>query len=203
MSTQIILIDNFDSFTYNLVDQFRSDGNEVCVFRNNVSVEVVEAALSDSPETVLVFSPGPGHPRDAGCMPQLIKNQRGKIPIIGICLGHQAIIEAYGGKIGNANEVFHGKPSMVKHTSAAMFAGLPCPLQVARYHSLAGTQIPNELEVAAELDGTIMAVLHEKERVCGFQFHPESIMTPQGRELLQNTLRWALRQDVNSKECGT
>ncbi len=194
MPTKIILIDNFDSFTYNLVDQFRSDGNEVSVFRNNVSVPVVENILAKSPESVLVFSPGPGHPRDAGCMPELIQNQRGKTPMIGICLGHQAIIEAYGGQIGNANEVFHGKPSLIQHTSTAMFAGLPCPLQVARYHSLAGTKIPKSLKVIAELNGTIMAVLHEVDRVCGFQFHPESIMTPQGITLLQNTLSWARNQ---------
>lgn len=197
MPSKVVLIDNFDSFTYNLVDQFRSDGNEVRVFRNNVSVETVEDALSKSPDSILVFSPGPGHPCDAGCMPQLIANQRGRTPIIGICLGHQAIIEAYGGTIGNANEVFHGKPSLIQHTAKAMFAGLPCPLQVARYHSLAGTKIPNELEVIAELDGTIMAVLNETDRVCGFQFHPESIMTPQGRTLLQNTLAWARSENVD------
>ena len=198
MSSKVVLIDNFDSFTYNLVDQFRSDGNDVQIFRNNVSVETVEDALAQSPDSILVFSPGPGHPSDAGCMPQLIQKQRGRTPIIGICLGHQAIIEAYGGTIGNANEVFHGKPSLIQHTSKAMFAGLPCPLQVARYHSLAGTKIPTELEVIAELNGTIMAVLNESDRVCGFQFHPESIMTPQGRTLLQNTLAWARSENVDT-----
>lgn len=197
MTSKVILIDNFDSFTYNLVDQFRSDGNEVQVFRNNVSVATVENALENTPDCVLVFSPGPGHPCNAGCMPELLRHQRGRTPIIGICLGHQAIIEAYGGTVGNANEVFHGKPSLIQHNSKAMFAGLPCPLQVARYHSLAGTQIPAELEVVAELNGTNMAVLNEADRVCGFQFHPESIMTPQGRTLLQNTLAWARSERID------
>lgn len=191
MSTSIVLIDNFDSFTYNLVDQFRSTGNQVTVFRNSVPQSVVEAALRSRYNPVLVFSPGPGHPRDAGCMPALIQQHRGQIPMIGICLGHQAIIEAYGGLVGSANEVFHGKPSRIQHRGQAMFAGLPCPLQVARYHSLAGTMIPDELEVTARMDDTIMAIMHETDRVCGFQFHPESIMTPQGITLLNQTLTWA------------
>ena len=192
MSGHIVLIDNFDSFTYNLVDQFRSTGNRVTVFRNHVESQVIIKVLSSVKTPVLVFSPGPGHPRDAGCMPELIDQLRGKIPIIGICLGHQAIIEAYGGTVGNANEVFHGKPSMIQHDNEAMFFGLPQPLQVARYHSLAGTVIPPDLKVVARMDDTIMAVLNPSDRVCGFQFHPESVMTPQGITLLDNTLNWAL-----------
>lgn len=191
MSAHIVLIDNFDSFTYNLVDQFRASGNRVTIFRNQVTPEVVGQSLQESPDAVLVLSPGPGHPKDSGCMPELIGRYRGKIPIIGICLGHQAIIEAYGGKVGNANEVFHGKASLIEHAGSAMFQGLPCPLQVARYHSLAGTEIPGELEVVARMDDTIMAVLNEADRVVGFQFHPESVLTPQGITLLENTLAWA------------
>ena len=114
--------------------------------------------------------------------------------MIGICLGHQAIIEAYGGQVGNANEVFHGKPSMIQHNDEAMFAGLPQPLQVARYHSLAGTEIPKELEVVARMDETVMAVVSVSDRVCGFQFHPESLMTPQGVTLLENTLAWSVKE---------
>ena len=131
-------------------------------------------------------------------MPDLIKQLRGDVPMIGICLGHQAIIEAYGGTVGSANEVFHGKPSMIKHTSEAMFADLPCPLQVARYHSLAGTMIPPDLQVVAEMDETVMAVLNSADRVCGFQFHPESVMTPQGITLLENTLAWALGDSTSA-----
>ena len=190
MSTPIVLLDNFDSFTYNLVDQFRSGSNPVTVFRNCVAAEVIHEALVAADRSVLVLSPGPGHPADAGCMPQLIADVRGRHPIIGICLGHQAIIEAYGGTVGSANEVFHGKASLIEHTGAAMFEGLPCPLQVARYHSLAGTRIPPELEIVARMDSTIMAVIHRDDRVCGFQFHPESVMTPLGITLLENALAW-------------
>lgn len=204
MAANIVLVDNFDSFTYNLVDQFRSAGNAVTIFRN----EVPEAAILDSLDSqqapVLVFSPGPGHPGDAGCMPRLIERLRGKVPMIGICLGHQAIIEAYGGKVGNASSVFHGKASLISHCGQEMFAGLPQPLQVARYHSLAGTRIPPELSVIAQMDDTIMAVMNKQDRVCGFQFHPESVMTPQGISLLENTLAWATNTDVrvDGKEDG-
>jgi len=194
MPANIVLIDNFDSFTYNLVDQFRSSGNRVTIFRNEVSPTLVEESVGSQENPVLVFSPGPGHPRDAGCMVSLISRYRGHIPMIGICLGHQAIIEAYGGQVGNANEVFHGKPSMIQHNGEAMFAGLPQPLQVARYHSLAGTEIPKELEVVARMDETVMAVVSVSDRVCGFQFHPESLMTPQGVTLLENTLAWSVKE---------
>jgi anthranilate synthase/aminodeoxychorismate synthase-like glutamine amidotransferase len=201
MSAKIVLVDNFDSFTYNLVDQFRSAGNQVTVFRNEVPVAVIERALRGPQQPVLVLSPGPGHPRDAGCMPELIGKYRGKLPMIGICLGHQAIIEAYGGTVGSANEVFHGKASLIQHTGEAMFRDLPCPLQVARYHSLAGTRIPQELQVVARMEDTIMAVLNAADRICGFQFHPESVMTPRGIRLLENTLAWALdRHNVGNPQ---
>ena len=196
MTANIVLLDNFDSFTWNLVDQFRSTGSQVTVYRNQVNPEVVVQALNH-PDSVLVMSPGPGHPADAGCMPELIQAVRGKFPIIGVCLGHQAIIESYGGSVGEANEVFHGKHSLIQHTGNYMFAGLPCPLQVARYHSLAGTIIPDTLEVVATMNETIMAVLHPEDRVCGFQFHPESIMTPQGISLLEQTLEWTLQNPVS------
>lgn len=200
MPANIVLIDNFDSFTYNLVDQFRASGNRVTIFRNEVDPSVVSEKLGGTERPILVFSPGPGHPRDAGCMPGLIDQFRGKVPMIGICLGHQAIIESYGGEVGSANEVFHGKPSLIEHTSEGMFEGMPLPLQVARYHSLAGTQIPNELKVVARMDNTIMAVMNEPDRVCGFQFHPESVMTPQGITLLENTLAWALGSKVPAND---
>lgn len=193
MASKIVLIDNFDSFTYNLVDQFRSSGHEVTIFRNNTDITVVEDAMAKNDgDGVLVLSPGPGHPSDAGCMPALIEKYRGQTPMIGICLGHQAIIEAYGGKVGNANEVFHGKASFIDHDDSDMFQGLPNPLQVARYHSLAGTKIPDTLKVVGRMEETVMAVLNGEDRVCGFQFHPESVMTPQGITLLEKTLAWAI-----------
>ena len=189
---QIVLLDNFDSFTYNLVDQFRSTGYQVRVYRNRVAAQTVQDALTSVPGSVLVLSPGPGHPADAGCMPALIRQIRGLVPIIGICLGHQCIIEAYGGVVGSAKEVFHGKASLIEHRGEAMFHGFPSPLRVARYHSLAGTKIPSQLKVVAWMEQTVMAVIHPADRVCGFQFHPESVMTPQGIDLLERTLAWAL-----------
>ena len=195
MTANIVLLDNFDSFTWNLVDQFRSSGCRVTVFRNQVDPQIVIQAL-DGPDSVLVMSPGPGHPADAGCMPALINAVRGNHPVIGVCLGHQAIIESYGGSVGEANEVFHGKHSLIQHSGQYMFDGLPCPLQVARYHSLAGTVIPDCLEVVATMDDTIMAVVQPEERICGFQFHPESIMTPQGITLLEQTLQWTTQSAV-------
>lgn len=192
---QIVLLDNFDSFTWNLVDQFRAGGAAVTVFRNRVETGVVLNALESAP-SVLVLSPGPGHPAEAGCMPDLISRSRGRFPIIGICLGHQAIIESCGGTVGSAQEVFHGKHSLIRHNGRYMFAGMPCPLQVARYHSLAGTRVPDELEVVATMDETVMAVVHPGQRICGFQFHPESIMTPHGIRLLQQTLDWVTEQPL-------
>ena len=190
MPLDIVLLDNFDSFTYNLVDQCRSSGHRVTIFRNDVRLPQIAEALERSAASVLLLSPGPGHPRDAGCMPELIDAFRGRRPILGICLGHQALIESYGGQIGRANEVFHGKASAIEHDGEAMFAGLPCPLRVARYHSLAGTAIPPALHVAARIGATVMAVRNDSDRVCGFQFHPESILTPQGIRLLDQTLAW-------------
>jgi anthranilate synthase component I len=190
----IVLLDNFDSFTWNLVDQLRSEGFPVTVFRNDVPLATVIAALKP-PRSLLLLSPGPGHPSEAGIMPQLLKMLRGKVPIVGICLGHQAIVDAYGGETGNARAIFHGRHSMIWHNEGQMFSGLPCPLQVARYHSLAGTRIPPELEVVATIDDTVMAVTNQRDRVCGFQFHPESIMTPHGNRLLQQTIAWALAMD--------
>ena len=192
MATNIVLLDNFDSFTYNLVDQFRSSGCVVTIYRNNVDAEIVRQALKSQANSILVLSPGPGRPEDAGCMPELIQSVRGKHSIIGICLGHQAIIQAYGGQIGNANEVFHGKASLIDHSGTAMFRGLPRPLQVARYHSLAGTRIPDQLEIIARMNETIMAVVNHNDRTCGFQFHPESLLTPHGITLLNQTVTWAM-----------
>lgn len=188
----ILLLDNFDSFTYNLVDQLRASGHTVVVYRNNVPADTLIARLKSLENPVLVLSPGPGSPSEAGCMPALLSRLRGQLPIIGICLGHQAIVEAYGGYVGQAGEILHGKASAISHDGEGMFAGLPSPLPVARYHSLVGNNIPDGLTVNATFDGMVMAVRHDKDRVCGFQFHPESILTTQGARLLEQTLAWAL-----------
>ena len=188
----ILLLDNIDSVTDNLVDQLRSSGHRVVIYRNQIPAEVIINKLTEMENPVLMLSPGPGTPSEAGCMPELLNKLRGKLPIIGICLGHQAIVEAYGGHVGQAGEILHGKASLVEHDGEGMFSGLPSPLPVARYHSLVGSQIPAGLTVNASFNGMVMAVRHDDERVCGFQFHPESILTTQGARLLEQTLEWAL-----------
>lgn len=188
----ILLLDNFDSFTYNLVDQLRTFGHNVVIYRNTVPTEMLTACLQQMENPVLMLSPGPGAPKNAGCMPALLQTLRGRLPIIGICLGHQAIVEAYGGHVGQAGEILHGKASTVTHDGEAMFTGLSNPLPVARYHSLVGSNIPAGLTVNASYNGMVMAVRHDADRVCGFQFHPESILTTRGASLLEQTLAWAL-----------
>ncbi|MGF1726558.1 aminodeoxychorismate/anthranilate synthase component II [Photobacterium nomapromontoriensis] len=188
----IVLLDNFDSFTYNLVDQFRTLGCPVTIYRNSLSVEQMVQALAEKTNPVLVLSPGPGAPADAGCMPALIKKMQGKVPMIGICLGHQAIVEAYGGKVAGAGDIVHGKSAMMQHNGHAVFGGLPSPLSIARYHSLVAKTVSTDLNVIADVDGLVMAVANDQDKVCGFQFHPESILTTQGAQLLTNTLSWVM-----------
>ncbi|EMS7710110.1 aminodeoxychorismate/anthranilate synthase component II [Vibrio cholerae] len=188
----ILFIDNFDSFTYNLVDQFRSLGHVVTIYRNNLSADAIEQALQQLDNPVVVLSPGPGAPSEAGCMPELLQRLKGKVPMIGICLGHQAIVEAYGGVVAGAGEIIHGKVSMMEHQNHAIYCGLPSPLAIARYHSLVATQVPSALTVTAEVNGLVMSVVNETDKVCGFQFHPESIMTTHGATLLANAIDWAL-----------
>ncbi|MGF1737196.1 aminodeoxychorismate/anthranilate synthase component II [Photobacterium satsumensis] len=196
----IVLLDNFDSFTYNLVDQFRSLGCEVTIYRNSLTVEQMEQALAEKNNPVLVLSPGPGAPADAGCMPELIKQVRGKVPMIGICLGHQAIVEAYGGKVSGAGEIVHGKSAMMSHTGHDVFGELPSPLSIARYHSLVAETVPESLDIIAGVNGLVMAVTNDKDRVCGYQFHPESILTTQGAQLLTNTLDWVTSSPTDNNE---
>lgn len=191
----IVFIDNFDSFTYNLVDQFRSLGHDVKIYRNHISVDVIASAVSELENPVLLLSPGPGAPSDAGSMPALIQRLKGQVPMIGICLGHQAIVEAYGGTVAGAGEIIHGKVSMMEHQNHATYQGLPSPLAIARYHSLVATKVPESLTITAEVDGLVMSVVNEQDKVCGFQFHPESIMTTYGATLLANAIEWAQGQN--------
>lgn len=189
---KIVFIDNFDSFTYNLVDQFRVLGHQVVVYRNDSELDhLVKTALAE-PNTIVALSPGPGNPAEAGNLLPLIRVLKGKVPLIGICLGHQAIIEAFGGKIVHAGEILHGKVSQIEHDQQAMFANLPNPMPVARYHSLMGTEIPAEFEINAQFNNIIMAVRHRTLPICSFQFHPESILTVQGSQLLAQSIDWLL-----------
>ncbi|MGY3928012.1 aminodeoxychorismate/anthranilate synthase component II [Aeromonas simiae] len=194
--TNIFLLDNFDSFTYNLVDQFRTLGYPVRIYRNSLPAERIMAEI-DACEgsAVLVLSPGPGAPTEAGCLIELIQLARGKLPILGICLGHQALCQAYGGTVGAANEIVHGKRSLIEHSGHGPFAGLPSPLPVARYHSLVATYVPAELTVIAHFQGMPMAIEHSDDRVLGFQFHPESILTSEGARLLTQALAHITRPE--------
>ncbi|MCF1426864.1 MAG: aminodeoxychorismate/anthranilate synthase component II [Shewanella sp.] len=192
---KLYLLDNFDSFTYNLVDQFRSLGCEVVIYRNDIDVNfLADKLLSETVPTALVLSPGPGAPHEAGCMMQLLEKVAGQLPILGICLGHQAVVEHYGGKVGRAPTVVHGKSSNVYHNGNPLFAQLPSPLPVARYHSLVATAVPECLEVIAttdaDNDSLTMAICHKQHPSVGFQFHPESILTPAGSRLLVQTLAY-------------
>lgn len=191
--TSVFLLDNFDSFTYNLVDELRGMGMELLIYRNNVSAQQIYARMQEkaqSHQVILMLSPGPGTPRDAGCMLELIKLVEGQFPVIGICLGHQAIVEHFGGEIVRANEVMHGKSSAIEHHQSQMFDGLPNPLPIARYHSLMASNMPSSLEVIAKVNDIPMAVCHENLGMLGFQFHPESILTAQGSQLLKQSIEF-------------
>ncbi|MCG9696888.1 aminodeoxychorismate/anthranilate synthase component II [Shewanella sp. Isolate11] len=185
---KLYLLDNFDSFTYNLVDQFRTLGFDVVVYRNDLDANFIANKLLSEQQAVLVLSPGPGAPHEAGCLMQLIDLLAGKVPMLGICLGHQAMVEHFGGKIERANQVVHGKASPTIHNGLGIFHNLPSPLPVARYHSLVATQVPDCLDVIATTENMPMAISHKQYKAIGFQFHPESILTTLGSQLLTQTL---------------
>ena len=185
----LLMIDNYDSFTYNLVQYLGELGEEVKVFRNDeITVEGVEKPRPSH----VVISPGPCTPNEAGISVPLIKSLAGKVPILGVCLGHQAIGQAFGGRIVHAKQVMHGKTSPIRHDSRGVFRGLPGGYTATRYHSLVieKASLPAELELSAWTDdGEIMGVRHRKLAVEGVQFHPESILTEHGHELLRNFLQ--------------
>ncbi|MFN2256923.1 MAG: aminodeoxychorismate/anthranilate synthase component II [Desulfuromonadaceae bacterium] len=184
----LLMIDNYDSFTYNLVQYFGQLGEEVGVFRNDaIDIAGIRALKPD----LLVISPGPCDPDQAGISLDVVRNFAGKIPLLGVCLGHQAIGRAFGGDIVRAPELMHGKTSPVMHENTDLFRGLPNPLAATRYHSLVVMRetLPAELKVTARTeDGTIMGLAHKTLPVWGVQFHPESIISQAGHELLQNFL---------------
>ena len=192
----LIIIDNYDSFTYNLVHYLGELGEESRVFRNDV-IEPDEV-LALEPRAI-VLSPGPGYPDSAGICLELVEKAAGNIPILGVCLGHQAIGQAFGGRIVNAPRIMHGKLSAVRHGGAGLFAGLPPVFQATRYHSLVVDResLPHCLQVTAETDGgLIMALAHREHKVFGVQFHPESIASEHGHALLENFLRICLRNKL-------
>lgn len=186
MTVRLLLIDNYDSFTYNLVQSFRVLGAEVQVHRNDA---IGIADIDNYQPTHLVISPGPGRPDGAGVSIAAIRHCAGTIPVLGVCLGHQSIVEAFGGRVSAAATLMHGKSSMVRHDESSLFDHLDNPFEAGRYHSLAAVAMPEILEVTARTDdGEVMALRHRKWPVVGVQFHPESVLTPQGDRLLANFL---------------
>jgi len=185
----ILVIDNYDSFTYNLAHLLEELGAEVVVRRND---EIGADEAERLAPSHLVISPGPGRPEGAGATLEIIKRLAPTTPILGVCLGHQAIVEAFGGEVGSANRLLHGKSSEISHDGKGVFTGLPQGIVVGRYHSLAATQVPEVLEVTARSeDGEVMGVRHRELRVEGVQFHPESVLTPDGPQLGRNFLEGA------------
>ncbi|MBA3267434.1 MAG: aminodeoxychorismate/anthranilate synthase component II [Acidimicrobiia bacterium] len=191
MAARVVVIDNYDSFVYNLVQYLGELGADPVVHRHDeISVEGVEALNPDA----VVISPGPGRPADAGISNALIERLAGRTPILGVCLGHQCIGEVFGGRVIRANQVVHGKTSLVHHRGEGLLRGLPSPFEATRYHSLVvdPTSVPADLEVTATTDdGTIMALRHRRFAVEGVQFHPESILTTSGKRLMANFLAGA------------
>jgi anthranilate synthase component 2 len=182
----ILLVDNYDSFTYNLAHLFGELGAEVKVRRNDSLDAETAARLAPSH---LVVSPGPGRPADAGATLEILRQLTPTTPTLGVCLGHQAIVESFGGEIGAARELVHGKACTIRHDGRGLFAQLPDEIDVGRYHSLAALTVPDVLEVSATTaDGEVMAVRHRDLPVDGVQFHPESVLTPLGREIARNFL---------------
>lgn len=191
----VFLLDNFDSFTYNLVDEMRCQGFDLTIYRNNLDAEFIFNQMQACKgNALLMLSPGPGTPSEAGCMPALLTLVQGKFPVLGICLGHQAIVEHYGGEVGRAGEVMHGKSSAISHCQDKMFKDLPQPLPVARYHSLMATKLAEGLEVLASYQQVPMAVYQAQDNMLGFQFHPESILTSQGSQLLSQSIDYLCNQ---------
>ncbi len=189
---RVVFIDNFDSFTWNLVDEFARRGAGVEVWRNSVPAEHALARAQEARQSLLVLSPGPGAPGAAGCCINLVRGAGAAgIPLFGVCLGHQAMVEAYGGVVAAAGEVVHGKTSAVRHHGGALFEGVPSPFPVGRYHSLAATVLPEVLTAIAGTDQIVMAVAHRSAPQFGVQFHPESILTPEGGRIIDNVMRWA------------
>jgi len=184
---EILLIDNLDSFSFNLVESFQRLGCTGQTLRHSVAASEA-LAIAQERQAVIVLSPGPGKPEDAGCCMELIALAKGRVPLLGICLGHQAIVKEAGGTICRAPEPVHGKTSAIDHDGRGAFEGLPNPLRVGRYHSLCTRDLPNRFTVHAEIDGMAMGISDPDAMQTGIQFHPESILTTHGDRLLANVL---------------
>jgi anthranilate synthase/aminodeoxychorismate synthase-like glutamine amidotransferase len=188
MSRNVLMVDNHDSFTFNIVEALERLGARVRTVRNGIAAATAfEQAVNDG--ALILISPGPGTPEDAGCCIELIRLAKGKIPLFGVCLGQQAIVLEAGGGVVRAPSAVHGKASLLKHDGEGPFAGLPNPLRVGRYHSLCTPNPPARFHVHASIDGMAMAISDSEALQVGVQFHPESVLTPAGQKILANVLR--------------
>lgn len=191
----IVILDNFDSFTFNLLDEFSFEQNQVHVWRNNIAIDdAYKKIMSLAKPRLIVLSPGPGHPDDAGIMNELILRLKGHVPIFGVCLGMQAMVSTFGGKVDRAKNIVHGKARLLKHTQELIFAGLEKNIMVARYHSLYTKELPDCFTPLACSEEMIMAIAHKDYPILGIQFHPESILTTYGSHMLKNVISWAKEQ---------
>ena len=188
---RVLFIDNFDSFTYNLVDDFAKRQCRTRVYRADTSLSDLRAVADEFDPDLLVISPGPGNPDTAGVSLAAVDAFQGRLPIFGVCLGHQVIVQYFGGVISHAPEPMHGKPSRITHNGKGLFQDIENPLQAGRYHSLAANRLPDCLEVTGRFEGVVMAVQHKTLPIFGVQFHPESILTPAGGKIIQNVLHIA------------
>jgi anthranilate synthase component 2 len=209
VKNKLFMLDNLDSFTYNLVDEFQCLGFEPTVYRNTLSADFIfnkmlEHTKQTGEKVILVLSPGPGEPKKAGCLMALINLCIGKIPMLGICLGHQALIEHYGGTVGRADEIVHGKASPINHCGSGPFINIQNPLPVARYHSLVGIKVPDSLDIIADFNEMPMAICQQSDAVLAYQFHPESILTTFGATLLAQSFDYllALSERLNTHSQG-
>jgi anthranilate synthase/aminodeoxychorismate synthase-like glutamine amidotransferase len=193
---KVLFIDNFDSFTYNLVDDFCKRNCNAKVYRADTELEDLKRLADEFDPDLLVISPGPGTPDTAGVSLSAVDYFKGKLPIFGVCLGHQVIAQYFDGKISHAPVPMHGKPSRVTHNGKGIFAGVENPLQAGRYHSLCcyTLELPDRLEQTAEFEGICMAIEHKELPIYGVQFHPESILTPAGGKIIENVLAIAVER---------
>jgi len=190
-SAKVLFIDNFDSFTYNLVDEFAKRKCPTKVYRADTPLVELKKVAKDFKPDLLVLSPGPGCPSTAGVTLEAIDYFHDKLCVFGVCLGHQALVQYFGGTVGHAPEVMHGKPSRITHDGTGVFEGLENPLQAGRYHSLCATALPPCLRKTAEFETIVMGIQHTTLPIYGVQFHPESILTPAGGKIIENVLQIA------------
>ena len=191
---KMLFLDNFDSFTYNLVDDFCKRNCDAKVYRADTSIEELKKIAAHLKPQLLVISPGPGNPDTAGVSLAAVDYFKDKLLIFGVCLGHQVIVQYFGGQICHAPEPMHGKPSRIMHNQKGLFEGIENPLQAGRYHSLCAVTLPECLEKTGEFEGIVMAIQHKSLPIYGVQFHPESILTPAGGKIIENVLKIAEQQ---------